>query len=634
VYVTRYVIFGILAARICVFPNAARATPNCSNLPTQFTGNEFPTGDFFSNFDNSCYTIHLGESNGTNGDYGDMNGRYYKIFFKVDPRYQLIILGAFPNSRYFSLVLYDAHKALSQSLLDENIVPLTSQYINPYLPGKAFANGQQYAGVVGFGGTPGTLETGCMMNGYNVAVNTLDATVRHPGINWNTDAGLFQTYPTFPAHVVDTPQHSNPNTAGILMIRSYMDITPSNYDTNPHIIVRDMASGCAYPAAYALDTLQLVTTDNSIGDGWLDETQIEHHHYYENQYLPELCFGVDTQNQLGWTRGNEYVAAGDVDSGYIGSKSISAGLTTNLAAAGRVLRIRLRMPTTPPTPCTNGCSRSGTEQLRYRSLSFEATGGVTLTSLADNAFTKDPNGYATLIVGTGAAIPPWITAANGYTFLDLTTFAAYQQLTAIDLRDILPASTFNCSGEVVPYRTSVASPAGGLMGDYLPVVDYPIASTLPQTAVPLVGPNSCAVFPSGSPGVSPSCGVLPFAPIQIASATTYCTAPGCGSQFTVQPAPPLVITGSGFGSFPQGLPFVGNSNYLEITDTTQNWSAGFTGNACNVSIDNWDDSSISMLFNVNTNGSCPMAAGDLITIKVWNPQSMAAATFTTSATGN
>src|SRR5450759_2922368 len=37
----------------------------------------------------------------------------------------------------------------------------------------------------------------------------------------------------------------------------------------------------------------------------------------------------------------------------------------NLASAGEVIRMRFRLPTTPPTPCTNGCSRSGNEQMRY-----------------------------------------------------------------------------------------------------------------------------------------------------------------------------------------------------------------------------------------------------------------------------
>ena len=82
-----------------------------------------------------------------------------------------------------------------------------------------------------------------------------------------------------------------------------------------------------------------------------------------------------------------------------------------------------------------------------------------MASLADTAFTKDPNGNVTLIVGTGATIPSWITSANGYTLLDLTAISGYQQLSLLDLRHMLPTGGFNCAGQFVPYRTTAAIPA-------------------------------------------------------------------------------------------------------------------------------------------------------------------------------
>ncbi len=100
------------------------------------------------------------------------------------------------------------------------------------------------------------------MTGYNVSANTLDATQRHPGMDWNSDTGVWLQKPNFPDHVVDTPQHSNPNTAGVVMIRAYLDDTPSEYATNPQIIVRDVASGCASPSlglcGHARDRVVLV----------------------------------------------------------------------------------------------------------------------------------------------------------------------------------------------------------------------------------------------------------------------------------------------------------------------------------------------------------------------------------------
>ena len=172
------------------------------------------------------------------------------------------------------------------------------------------------------------------------------------------------------------------------------------------------------------------------------------------------------------------------------------------------------------------------------------------------------------------------------------------------------------------------------MGDYLPVVDYPAASSLPQAAVPLVGPNACAVFPAGVPGASPSCAVLPEPTPAVKTTVTQCPAPGC-SGIVAQPHPPVTITGAGFGNFPLGLPFTGNSNFLQITDSTQRWTAGYAGAPCNVGIVEWLDSSISLTANVNQNGTCPLLAGDQVTVQVWNPQTMSApATATTTVSGN
>jgi hypothetical protein len=622
---------GVLLAGLVLLTGIAQAI-DCSGLPTSFNGNEFPTGNFFSNFDNPCYTIPLGS--GTGGTlYGDLNATYFEAYFLVNPRYQLIVLGDFPNSRYFSVSLYDAHSAPSQSILDANIVPLTSRYINPYEPGTAYVAGQKYAVPIDFGGTPGTLQTGCKMDGFNVGVNALGGTQRHAGMDWNSDLGVFQEYPTFPDHIVNTPDNTNPNTAGLLMIRAYLDITPLTYDTNPHIIVRDVTSGCAYPAAYVQSTLQNVTSSSATGGQWLDQAQVSAHKFYEDSYLRKLCFGTtESQSAVAWERQQEYVAGASPDAAYIVAH-VPAGLPANIATAGEVMWIRFQVPTTPPTPCTDGCSRSGTEQMRYMSLSFIDPGGATLASLADTDFTQDSNGNVTLIVGTGTTIPSWVTPTNGYTLLNLTAISGYQQLSLLDLRQVLPAGGFNCAGQFVPYRTTAATPAGDLMGAYMPVVDYPIAASLPTVAAPLGGPSACDIFPAGQPGIQPKCGVFTAPPPQITGVVTQCPAPGC-NQFAAQANPPVTITGGGFGDFPDGMPFSGTSNYLQITDTTQNWSAGYTGNHCGVSMSSWATNQIQLVAHVNENGACPLAAGDQLTVQVWNPQTMAATTFTVTVEPN
>jgi hypothetical protein len=598
---------------------------SCDNLPTQFTGNQFPTGNFFSNFNNSCYLISFATGHGGDGLAGDLNSVYNMVFFKVDSRYELIVLGPFPNARFFSVTLYDAHSAESQNLTDFDIQPLTSAYVNPFEPNIAWEPGQQYAIPVELGGTPDTQQTGCTMSGFSVYPNELDGTLRHTGLEWNTDKSLFQAYPTFPDHVVDTPEHTNPNTAGLIMVRSYLDITPVGASYSPHLIVRDVASGCAYPASYAINTLKIVTSDSSAGGEWLDYAQSQSHSWYQSTYLPQLGYATNPSSAFTWLRSPEYVSGTNPDASYVDA-FLPGGLAANLASAGKVMRLRFHMPAVPPTPCPSGCSRSGNEQLRYASVSFQAGSGDTLASLADNAFTKDPNGYVTLIVGTGAQIPSWITPANGYTYLNLTSISDYQQLSSLMIRNILRASTFNCSGSMVPYNTAEYTPAGGLMGGNAPIADYPVAVTLPQTASELHQPDSCGVFPDGDPGTLPNPGVFLPAPIAIASVVTQCPEPGCTS-FNAQSRPPITITGVGFGNFPGGMPYTGASNYLEIADVTQGWDAGYATDTCQFSFSSWTDKSIQLVANISLNGSCSLVAGDQLTVNVWNPQTMAEATI-------
>ena len=617
-----------------------------AGCPTQFNPGSFTKGNFFSNFDNKCYFNDFVTGHGSASQWGDLDTEYNKIFFRIDssiPPYQLVIVGTFPNARYFSIDINDDHSAISRSLTDVNIVPLTASDINPYEPGVAFVGGQAYAVPISLGGSPGTLEPGCTTNGYNFDVNGMDGAQRHPFMNWNLDADFFHANPTLPLHQVDTPEHSNPNTSGVILIRNYLDLTTSS--DAPHIIVRDVASGCAYPASM-VNTMDILTTDTATGNSWLSQQQVQEHNVYAN-WQPTQCWGVIPSGTMQVVRGDEYIPGPVPDGSYLFAYAPS-GLPQALANAGEVLRLRFRVPTTPPTPCTNGCSRSGNEQMRYMSVSFDIPGGGTLASLPDSCplnsiipcspLIQDPNGYVTLIVGTGVAQPSWVTPANGYTWLDLTTTGNYQMLNQIMIRNILPASSFTCAGEYVPYKSGQATGGGaGLMGLYAPVIDYPVAASLPQSASPITGPDSCDAFPIGPGLASPQCGVqFPGTP-QIAAVTTQCDMPGC-NQVVVQSEPPISIlaTAGGFGTFPLGLPYQGNSNFLQIADSTQNWSAGYTGDACTVAIGEWSDTTISLVANVNQNGACPMAAGDQLTVTVWNPQTMtsASSTVTVAAQGS
>jgi hypothetical protein len=640
-------LFGacLLFAAFVWLPAGAYGAAKC---PTTFNPKSFTKGDFFSNFNNSCYLIAFSTGNGSGSEQGDLDSVYNKLFFRISqnlPPYQLIIIGDFPNARYFSVGLYDNHSAITQNLSDVDVVPLTSGDINPFQPGVAFVSGQQYAVPINLGGTPGTPQTGCVMTGYNVDVNAMDGTQRHAFMNWNLNPGYFKSGSNIPTHVVDTPTHSNPNTAGVIIIRNYLTLTPSTAATLPHVIVRDIASGCAYPASmvnYADTTTGVVTTGSNVGNTWQEQSQVQNHNSYAN-WQPTDCWGIIPSSSIQWIRGDEYTPGANPDASYLYAYTPS-GLPQTLSNANEVIRLRFQVPTTPPTPCTNGCARSGNEQMRYLSLSFQNTGGGTLASLPDSCpanpitactpLIQDPNGFVTVIVGTGVAQPSWVTPANGYTWLDLSKVANYQTLNEIAIRNILPASSFSCGGEMVPYKTGQATTrvpnqnqVYGLMGLYAPVIDYPVASTLPPAASEITGPSTCAMYPSGPPAVSPNCAVLTEnnSPT-IGAVTTQCAAPGC-TQVVLQPQPPLSILSlsgtGGFGIFPLGLPYMGTTNFLRIQDLTQGWSAGYTGDKCTLTIGEWSDTAISVVANVNMNGVCPMAANDALNVTVWNPQNTA-----------
>jgi hypothetical protein len=673
-FMKRLPIACLVSAGFCWLTTGAYAE-NCSGLPTSFTGNQFPKGNFISNFNNNCYVIALSSGNGGTSEAGDLNSIYSKIFFNINsgnpgvapmtlPPYEIIVLGQFPNTRYFSLGLYDNHSAITQNITDVNVVPLTSGDINPYEPGVAFVSGQRYGAAIHLGGTPGNVQTGCMMTGYNIETNALDGTQRHPYINWNFDAAFIKDGAGNGVHDVDTPEHTNPNQAGVLIIRSYLDLTAATSANQPHIIVRDVASGCAYPAAYIASLGNIVTSDSATGNVWLDQNQVQEHNVFAN-WQSGQCWGIVpppySEATLQFQRQNEYTPGANPDAAYL-IANVASGLPQTLANAGEVMLIQFRVPTTPPTPCVNGCSRSGNEQMRYMSISFQTTGGGTLASLPDSCpanpiapctpLVQDPNGNVSLVVGTGVPQPSWVTAANGYTWLDLSKIANYTEFNEIAIRHILTSSWFDCSTQVVPYKVFEATTANGkltgLMGLYSPWITEPVAGSqpcppgvttncLPAIAVPIACPpgqlncNACDVYPSGLPAIitpaSQKCAVEPSNSIVINKVVTQCAdlTQGGGCEYVVaQPSPPLNVVGQGFGYFPLGLPYTGNSNFLQITDITQtpSWSAGYTGAPCTVTIGEWSDGLISLIANVNQNGACPMAAGDTLNITVTNQQSL------------
>lgn len=97
------------------------------------------------------------------------------------------------------------------------------------------------------------------------------------------------------------------------------------------------------------------------------------------------------------------------------------------------------------------------------------------------------------------------------------------------------------------------------------------------------------------------------------------------TQVAAQSQPSITIAGSGFGSFPNPLPYKGDSDYLEISNISKGWNSGLTGDACDVTITAWSPTSISLTANVNQNGSlsvCELTSGDQLLVRLWNPETL------------
>lgn len=81
----------------------------------------------------------------------------------------------------------------------------------------------------------------------------------------------------------------------------------------------------------------------------------------------------------------------------------------------------------------------------------------------------------------------------------------------------------------------------------------------------------------------------------------------------------IKISGRGFGSLYR---YDGDSAFIRITDLTQSWEAGHTGDAVTLDVTGWSDSLITLTSFDGTygTGNQSLLGGDLLSIEIWNPQ--------------
>ncbi len=142
--------------------------------------------------------------------------------------------------------------------------------------------------------------------------------------------------------------------------------------------------------------------------------------------------------------------------------------------------------------------------------------------MADAAFTAT-NGYVTLLISVGANIPSalqqssagmgtqngvqpetvgglysaWVV--DGYNVVNVHAFSSFDNSVPLlmTLRNTMPAG-FNCSGAAVPFFTAEYTASGGMMGPFLPPVDFVDPTTLtspPGTTSGLPPASACATIP-------------------------------------------------------------------------------------------------------------------------------------------
>jgi len=461
-----------------------------------------PTKNFIQNFLNDCYAFSYPTTLSTGPNAGDLTETYAGFFYLVNPNYEVILVGDFPQSKFFNIAVDDSHLFTQQSFYDAQLTPLSSSYVNPFLPGVTYQPNQLYAVAIQFGGTqPANIQPGCGYAGLNFYANVVDATKRHPGVSWN---GSPIVYPGFPAH-----DDVGPNIAGMITVRQYLNQTAAGgYSslTTPVAFVRDLSTGCAVPlsSAAANDPTnvlpsQVISRNNTVATNWITPTaeQIWGHKAFRAM-KPTYCYTLSAATAQ-WFRPDIYIPNPNPNANYLLANISPTALSWVIANQG-FMRLRFQLPSEAVIPCA-GCSLTGNEQLRYYDISFDDNTGTALATIGPPNLVTDPNGYVTLIVGFGSAPPSWVTAANYYTYLDLSQVNGYMNLLNLDLRTVLPSPAFACSASAVNYKTSESNSLGGFMGQYIPVVDVLEGMNIPQVATPAQTPASCGVVPPESPYV-------------------------------------------------------------------------------------------------------------------------------------
>lgn len=475
-----------LSIWLCVLPllliPPIGLSAECEDLPAPN-----PSLGFLQNFLKPCYALPLIQTQGSRRA-GDKEAIYDMLQYVIDPRYEVIFVGEFPQARYLSYAAYDDHRAIIDWIRDDELVPAIGPQGNPFQPGGVFTEDQLYIVTLDFGGLqpePEVVAPGCKEPNLDLRANVLQAFGRHDGMSWNGNPDLPN----------DLPLHDDttPSAAGFLTVRRFLQGPDGGNKqlATPLVIYRDLSTGCAVPT---IDVVQngLVTYNAEQGAAWLDKSQIDIHTWIENAFTPTLCHAVDGENRLSWFRHGEYIRGDNIDAEYLRAM-IPVGVTPALMENELFMRMRFKVPVTPKD-CAQ-CSTNPLDDMRYWSLSFSNDVLTTIDTVYDGELVADPLGYVNLIVGFGAAPPAHVDASNGYTFLDLSAITGFEALRSLTIRHLVTGPGFHCRISDIPYHTGEHHGAGGYLGEHAPIVDYLFADQIPVTPEPMAPSDSCGLPP-------------------------------------------------------------------------------------------------------------------------------------------
>lgn len=459
-----------------------------------------PGKDFFGNFWEPAYFMPVyplpGEVFG-----GDLTATYDQAYVPNRPNLELLLIGEFPRARFFSITVYDDHGAIIDSITDAELEPMFAAQGNPYRPGGPTGTEDiLYAVRVKLGdGLNETPSDGCAFNGADVTSNVLDATRRHNDLSRYSDEIMGFTVSNDDGSVVIEHDDAIPNDGVTVMVRRYLEADDGNtgsFDVvRPLAFLRSTDTGCAFDL---WDLIQVPQPDPSIPlppNLWytwhstVDQTQVAAHFKHAADYPPGTPYGLDPNNRYAWYRSAEYILSANAETDYVASIVPMPGKPATLNSKNKVMRMRFKLPT---LPCQERvCAISGDEEMRYWGMSIVEGNSTVIASLSDLDLTPEPDGYVTLIFTFGTALPPHVNAANGYSVVSLPV----SDMRQVTIRNILPAETFKCQIDNVPIKTNEHHANGGYMGEYIPYVDFPFASVLPEPSNRYDHPDSCELPP-------------------------------------------------------------------------------------------------------------------------------------------